>query len=172
MKKEFFVKFGAYSAITAGCLRGVASFAGEFFSGFFLEVLYSATDICILFAVLGFYFRYYEELRIYAWIGFILSMIGVGLLIGPDESTSGWNVYPYGAGILSFGLILIGTDSWKKKVLSKWIPSFWCFSVVIGGLGFFRSEWTWLFVFAGVLFGIGFIGMGFSLLGSIAKMNA
>ncbi|AOP33600.1 hypothetical protein A0128_06905 [Leptospira tipperaryensis] len=167
MRKEFLVRLGAYSAVMAGILRCFASFAGEFLSGFYLEILYSATDICILFAVLGFYFRYYEGLKRLAWIGFVFCMIGIGLLIGPDESASGWNVYPYGAGILSFGLILIGIDSWKWNILAKWIPSFWMLSVLLGSVGFLLSGGTWLFAIAGVLFGIGFIGMGFSLLGSL-----
>ncbi|MBM9500134.1 hypothetical protein JWG44_07715 [Leptospira sp. 201903071] len=171
MKKEFLVSLGAYSAIAAGCLRGVASFAVEFLSGFYLEILYSAIDICILFAVLGFYFRYHEQLRISAWIGFVFSMIGIGLLIGPDESAAGWNVYPYGAGILSFGLVLIGIDSWKWNILSKWIPSFWILSVLLGSFDFFASGWTWLFLLAGILFGAGFIGLGFSLLRSIGNQG-
>ncbi|RHX85589.1 hypothetical protein [Leptospira stimsonii] len=166
MKKEFLIKLAAYCAMFAGILRCFSSFTVDFMSGFYLESLYFAIDFCILFGVLGFYFRYYEELKVPAWIGFILCMVGIGLLIGPDQSPTGWNVYPYGAGMLSFGLILIGIDSWKWNVLAKWIPVFWIVSVLIGSVGFFLREWVWLFVFAGLLFGFGFIGMGFSLLKS------
>ncbi|MBM9590555.1 hypothetical protein JWG41_08890 [Leptospira sp. 201903075] len=166
MKKEFLIKSGAYCAIFAGALRCFAAFASEFMSGFYLESLYFAIDICLLFAVLGFYFQYYEKLKVPALIGFISCMTGIGLLIGPDQSATGLNVYPYGAGILSIGLILISLDSWKSNVISKWTPGIYILSVLTGSVGFFVSELAWLFVFGGILFGISFIGMGFSLLKS------
>lgn len=171
MNKEFLIKLGGYCAMFAGGLRCFSSFTGDFVSGFYLESLYFTIDLCILFGVLGFYFQYHEDLQATALIGFILCMAGIGLLIGPDQSVTGWNVYPYGAGILSFGLILIGIDSWKWNVVAKWIPSFWILSVLIGSFGFFLREWTWLFVFAGLFFGAGFMGMGFSLLRSVEREN-
>lgn len=154
------LKWGGRSAILAGVLRGINSFLPIVTPTLFLEFMYFVTDISILFGLMAIYAVQHEESRQWGFGGFVLSIIGTGIIIGPDGYISGVNMYPVGSLILSVGLILLSIGSWMADRFPHWIPICWTSSTLLGILGYFIPVFSLLFVISGVLFGLGFAGAG------------
>jgi hypothetical protein len=128
-----------------------------------LETLYFVTDVCLLFGLLGLYAYRHEKSGRWGFAGFVVSTIGIGLLIGPDGVFNGVPIYPVGAGIFSVGIMIFAVGVWQAGQLQRWMPACWVLSTMIGFVGFFVPGLDLLFVIAGVLFGVGFVGAGFRL---------
>ena len=150
------------AAILGGILRGIGSFVPASTPVIPLEALYFLTDVFILFGVMGLYGLQHEEAGLWGFFGFVLATVGIGIIIGPDGSIAGVNVYPIGAGIFSVGLILLAIGSWRANKLPRWIPFLWILSMVVGSIGYFVHDLNLLFVISGVLFGWSFAGAGIS----------
>jgi hypothetical protein len=123
MSGEKLIRLGGLAAIVAGVLRGVASFVPATLPELPLELLYFSIDILIMFGILGLYGFQHEEVGLWGFAGFVLSMVGIGIIIGPDGTISGISVYPVGSLIFAAGLVLLGVGSWKADRLPRWIPA-------------------------------------------------
>ena len=161
------LRWGGRAAIFGGVLRGINSFLPIATPALILELMYFLTDICILFGLMGIYGFQHKESGRWGFGGFVLAIIGTGIIIGPDGYISGVNMYPVGSLILSAGLILLSIGSWIADRFSRWIPICWTSSTLLGILGYFIPGFSLLFVIAGVLFGLGFAGAGQKILSSI-----
>ena len=159
MSSTNLMHWGGLAAILAGVLRGIASFVPSSPS-VALELLYFATDVCILFGIMGLYGFQHEETRLWGFFGFLLATIGIGLIIGPDGEISGVNMYTVGTLIFAAGISLLAIGSWIANRLPRWAPACWIISTVLGFIGYFVKGLDLLFVISGVIFGIGFAGAG------------
>ncbi|MGV0028613.1 hypothetical protein [Phormidesmis priestleyi] len=157
------IRLGGLAAIFAGILRGVNSFLPNDAPGVLLEILYLLTDIFILFGIMGVYGFQHEESGLWGFFGFLLAIIGTGIIIGPDGAISGVNMYPVGSLILAGGLTLLAVGSWIANKLPWWVPTFWVLSTIVGFIGYFVPGLSLLFVISGVIFGIGFAGAGIKI---------
>jgi len=83
--------------------------------------------------------------------GFVLTVAGLG---------SGIGIYAVRALLFTTGLNMLGASWWKTRPVPRWILAFWAISSVIGVIGYFGNGVGFLFVLAGLTFGIGFAGMG------------
>jgi hypothetical protein len=160
MSSANLIRLGGLAAIFAGILRGVNSFLPNDAPSVALEILYLFTDLFILFGIMGLYGFQHQESGLWGFFGFLLAMIGTGIIIGPDGAIAGVNLYPVGALILAAGLILLAVGSWIANKLPWWAPTFWVISTVAGFIGYFIPGLNLLFVVSGVIFGIGFAGAG------------
>jgi hypothetical protein len=160
MSSTDLLRWGGRSAIFGGVLRGINSFLPIATPTLILEFMYFVTDISILFGLMAIYGFQHEESRRWGFLGFVLSIIGTGIIIGPDGYISGVNMYPVGSLILAAGLILLSIGSWIADRFPHWIPIFWTSSTFIGIIGYFIPGFSLLFVISGVLFGLAFAGAG------------
>ncbi len=154
------LRWGGRSAILGGVLRGINSFLPIETPTLILEFMYFLTDIFILFGIMAIYGFQHEKSGKWGFLGFVLSIIGTGIIIGPDGDISGVNMYPVGSLILAAGLILLSIGSWIADRFPHWIPICWTSSTFIGIIGYFIPGFSLLFVISGVLFGLGFAGAG------------
>lgn len=139
------------AAIIAGVLRAIASFVPDSVPYAERQILYGLTDTFIIFGMIGAYSWRHREAGILGLCGFVLAAAGLG---------SGIEIYAVRALIFTAGLNLLGASWWKTKPVPRWILAFWAISSVIGVIGYFGNGLGFLFVLAGLTFGIGFAGMG------------
>jgi hypothetical protein len=139
------------AAIVAGVLRAIASFVPDSVPYAERQTLYGLTDTFIIFGIVGAYSWRHREAGILGFCGFVLAVAGLG---------SGNGIYAVRALLFTAGLNLLGASWWKTKSVPRWILAFWAISSVIGVIGYFGNGVGFLFVLAGLMFGIGFAGMG------------
>jgi hypothetical protein len=163
MSSTNLIRWGGIAAIIAGILRGVNSLLPANLPTVTSEILYLLTDIFILFGIMGIYGFEHQESGWWGFFGFLLAIVGTGIIIGPDGSIGGVNMYPVGSLILAAGLILLAVGSWIANKFSRWIPVLWVLSTIVGFIGYFIPGLNLLFVISGVMFGIGFAGAGFKI---------
>jgi hypothetical protein len=154
------IRWGGLAAIIAGILRGVNSLLPANLPTVTSEILYLITDIFILFGIMGIYGFEHQESGLWGFCGFLLAIVGTGIIIGPDGSIGGVNLYPVGSLILAAGLTLLVVGSWIANKFSRWIPILWVLSTVVGFIGYFSPGLNLLFILSGIIFGIGFAGAG------------
>jgi hypothetical protein len=115
------------------------------------QILYRLTDTFIIFGIMGAFSWRHRETGLLGLCGFVLAVAGLG---------SGIGIYAVRALLFTTGLNLLGASWWKTKPVPRWILAFWPISQLIGAIGFFVNGAGFLFVLAGLTFGIGFAGMG------------
>jgi hypothetical protein len=157
------IRLGGLAAVFAGILRAINSFIPSNAPSEWLEVIYFMTDLFILFGMIGLYGFQHRESKLWGLSGFLLVIVGVGIIIGPDGVMFGAEMYPVGSLILAIGLILFSVGSWIAHKLPRWVPVFWTGSTVLGILGYFTPGLTPLFVISGLMFGLAFAGAGIAV---------
>jgi hypothetical protein len=154
-------RFGAALAVMAGVLRIVAAFVLDAPE---IEAFYLVIDLCILFGLIGVFLPQLESLGWCGLIGFVVALTGAALIVGPDASILEVGTDFAGTLALLIGLNLLGVATWQSESLPRWIPTLWALSTVAGLVSVATSNLEWLFTASGVLFGLGFLGAGFSAL--------
>jgi hypothetical protein len=163
MSSTNLMRLGGLAAIIAGILRGINSFLPTNLPIVTTEILYLITDIFILFGIMGIYGFEYQESGLWGFFGFLLAIVGTGIIMGPDGSIGGINMYPVGSLILAAGLTLLAIGSWIANKFPRWVPVLWVLSTIVGFIGYFVPGLNLLFVISGIMFGIGFAGAGFAI---------
>ncbi len=163
MSSTNLIRLGGIAAIIAGILRGINSILPANLPTVTTEILYLFTDIFILFGLMGIYGFEHQESGWWGFFGFLLAIVGTGIIIGPDGSIGRVNMYPVGSLILVAGLILLAVGSWIANKFPRWIPVFWVVSTIVGFVGYFIPSLNLFFVISGIIFGISFAGAGFEV---------
>jgi hypothetical protein len=158
MSSTNLIRLGGIAAIIAGILRGINSFLPANLPSVTIEILYLITDIFILFGIMGIYGFEHQESGLWGFFGFLLAIVGTGIIIGPDGSIGGVNMYPIGSLILAAGLTLLAVC--------------WVLSTIVGFIGYFSPGLNLLFVISGVIFGISFAGAGFEIRSATVPVRA
>ena len=107
MSSTNLIRLGGLAAIIAGILRGINSLLPANLTTVTVEILYLFTDIFILFGMMGIYGFEHQESGLWGFCGFLLAIVGTGIIIGPDGAIGSVNMYPVGSLILAAGLILL-----------------------------------------------------------------
>lgn len=161
------IRLGGLSAILAGLLRAGSSFIPLFTSeqSAFLEVLYLVIDLLILFGLLGVYAYQHEQAGLSGSAGFLLAFSGTAIIVGPDGSLGGVDMYILGALLISVGVVLLAIGTWRARRLSRWVPMLWVVSTLAGVGGFLLGQFLWslLLLIAGVAFGLAFVLAGLNI---------
>ena len=162
MSSADLIRLGGLAAIAGGLLRGVAAFVPGTAPLATREPLYICTDICILFGLMGLYARIHRETGWCGFLGFVLGVVGIGVILAPDATIGGIPVYPVRALTFLVGSNLIAADSWKQSLVPRWILGGWILSTMLGIAGFGTGLGA-LIVVAGVIFAISFSAAGVTL---------
>jgi len=156
------IRWGGLAAILAGLLRGIASFTPTTAS-VGLQIFYFTIDVLLLLGAIGVYAFQKQETGRWGFVGFLLALIGAGLLLGHDVVNAVAFLYPEAAFLFAVGISVLAIRSWAANILPRWVSTLLITSTVIGILGFVVKGVDVLFVISGVIFGIGFIGAGLTI---------
>ena len=165
MSTSTLIRLGGLSAILAGLLRAGSSFISYLTveQDVLLEMLYLIIDVLILIGLLGVYGYQHEKAGYLGFIGFLLSLIGTAIIVGPDGRIGSLDMYTLGATMISIGLLLLAIGTWKADQLSRWVPILWIVSTIVGIGGFLMGGLVLTFVIAGVAFGLAFVVAGVNI---------
>jgi hypothetical protein len=61
-----------------------------------------------------------KETGRWGFFGFLLALIGAGLLIGHDVDNAFVFLYPLGASLFALGISVLAIRSWTAKALPRW----------------------------------------------------
>ncbi|MEQ9365630.1 MAG: hypothetical protein RIF32_15400 [Leptospirales bacterium] len=145
--------------VAGGIIAMASAVCGSYLDPTVLNIIWDVEDTFIMLGLIGI-----SQLRQHAvgpagLLGFSVAMIGLALLIGPNESTSGVNQYPYASSIFLIGLLIF---AWTCR-LPRWVQFAWVCTALIGLPAHLSADLYYLYLPMGVVFGIGFIGAGVSL---------
>ena len=156
------IRWGGLAAILAGLLRGIASFTPTTAS-VGLQIFYFTIDVLLLLSVIDVYAFQKQEMGRWGLVGYLLALIGPGLLLGHDVVNALAFLYPVAAFLFAVGISVLAIRSSVANTLPRWTSALLITSTVIGILGFVVGGFDILFVISGVIFGIGFIGAGLTV---------
>jgi hypothetical protein len=156
------IRWRGLAAILAGLLRGIASFMPTAAS-VGLQIFYLAIDVLLLLGVIDVYAFQRQETGRWGFIGFVLALIGAGLLLGHDVVNAVAFLYPVAAFLFAVGISVLAIRSWAANTLPRWVSALLITSTIAGILGFVVKGFDILFVISGAVFGIGFIGAGLAV---------
>ena len=152
------------AAILSGLITITAPLT-ESFLGASLEWIYVLNTLLTLFALIGIYGVQVEGSGYWGLIGFIFASIGNAFLMASGQLVSGMDALLFGSSILSLGLIFLAVGTLKSKVFPRWIPILWIAAPLVGIPSMASAGYATLIVaLAGVIFGVAFVGAGYTLL--------
>jgi hypothetical protein len=156
------IQWSGLAGILAGLLRGIASFTPTTAS-VGLQLFYFAIDVLLLLGTIGVYAFQKQEIGRWGLVGYLLALIGAALLLGHDVVNAVAFLYPVAAFLFAVGISILAICSWVANTFPRWALALLITSTVVGILGFFVKGFDILFVISGVIFGIGFIGVGLTV---------
>ncbi len=164
MKAERAIRIFGAMAVLGGGARVVSSFIPWTPNSVWLEAFYLFIDINLLFGLIGFYFTYGVRLGAAGLAAFLIAASGVALIAGPDGESFGVDIYQTGVMVIAIGLSGFSILLLLRRVRPFLPPVCWISSFVIGGLGGPVGFPDQAFVAGGILFGLGFLFAGLSVL--------
>jgi hypothetical protein len=153
-------RLAAAAAVAAGVLRAVDSFAFEFLDERSSDTLFLATDICLLFALIGIYGFRGRALGWIGLVGFAVAIVGIVLTRSAGENIDN---YIYGAGTVAVGMAILSIGFLLFGGFPVWCPVLWIVALIAGALDFLWEN-DLVFELAGTAFGLGFVLAGIELL--------
>jgi hypothetical protein len=164
MSRTNLIRWCGLAAVLAGVLRVITSFMPTIAS-VALQIVYFTIDALLLVGIIGLYGFQKQETGRWGFFGFMLALIGAGLLIGHDVDNALVLLYPVAAFLFAVGISVLAIRSWAAKTLPRWASAF------IDNFNARRDSRICyqrvdiLFVISGVIFGIGFIRAGLTVWG-------
>ncbi len=161
MERQTLLQLSGVAAILGGLLRIADSFTAGVVDAHALSFLYFATDVLLLFGLLGIYLVRAKELGLVALSGFAIAVTGILMI------RSGWlfgvGGYRLSATVLLVGLTMLSIAMLCRAGTPKWAPNLWLISLASGIAGA-AGAGAWAIALAGVTFGAGFVVAGINLL--------
>ncbi|HEV8194122.1 MAG TPA: hypothetical protein VGP82_21960 [Ktedonobacterales bacterium] len=162
MYRQALIRWAGVAAIAGGTLRGVTVLLPAT-QTLAIHLTYLTVDLLLLLAVVGLFVFQRERAGVWGAIGALLAVLGAGLLIIDDLFSPTFALYPLAAVVFAFGLGVLALGAWRAQTLPRWIPAIWLAAVVGGALGLGVAALQLLFVLAGLLIAVGFVGVGLYL---------
>lgn len=152
---------GGAAAIFGGAPRVLASFI-PFREGVLgLEIFYGLIDLCLLF---GLFAVYLSESKKLGWLGlvsFIVAASGLSSIVGPDVRLGSVDMYQLGAAATMIGLSGLSVAMLWAHVMQP-AALYWLAALGFGTASTLTGS-PFVFALAGVVFGVGFVSAGVSL---------
>lgn len=153
------------AAIVGGALRAGSSFIPAALWGTDprVELLALATDVALLFGLMGVYFAARERLGWVGFAAFALAATGIASIIGPDTVAFGVDTYLAGVHAISVGLALLGLVMLVRRAGTAAAAICWVLSLAVGAGGGAVGQAELGFLLGGLLFALGFVAAGIEL---------
>lgn len=152
------------AAILGGGLRIASAFIPWTPEQAWLEALYFAIDVFLLFGLMGVYVAHRAQLGAAGLAAFVVAEAGIASIVGPDGMAFGLDVYQLGVAAISLGLTALGVVMLIKRAGPPLAAGCWILSFLIGLGATLASQPEAGFVAGGVLFGSGFVVAGVALM--------
>jgi hypothetical protein len=132
--------------------------------------LYLLTDALLLFGLMGIYFAFRAQVGWFGLLAFAIAELGIASIVGPDTIVNGFQTYMLGVAVITLGITLFAIQMLIRRL--PWLgPTLWLASMLIGiGLGAIGQVDNGFFV-GGILFGLGFVAAGWSLVTTRGGVN-
>ena len=128
------------------------------------QFAYFITDLLLLCGMCGIYLTRSHRLGLAGFTGFVVFWIGIFMVRSSTLSLFGYSAYLIGATVTLLGAVALGAELLLREVFPRWAPVLWIAALFLGMFGL-RPAWAgWSVTLAGVVFGLGFIAAGASLL--------
>ena len=160
-----FVGFGAVVGALGGALRIVAAFIPYDPAVVWLEALYAACDLGMMFGLIAVYVAVAEQLGIAGMATFAVALAALASIVGPDAPAFGVDFYRAGAAVFALALAAFAVTLLVARRLTLasvlWITCA-AFGLVASATGNAPA-----FVGAGLALGAGFIVAGVTVFRSL-----
>jgi hypothetical protein len=158
MDNRMLLRLTGACAVAGGALRIADTFAAGAMDQRTLQLLYFATDVFLLFGLLGFYRLQAKELGSLGTLGFVVALIGLLMV-----RSSALFDYASGAAVWLFGLAALSI-AMLMRTTRRVAPILWLLSLASAIMGALVPSAAWTIAVAGITFGAGFIVAGMYLL--------
>jgi hypothetical protein len=151
------------AAVVGGVLRTASAFITWDASNPRIEALAFVVDVSVLFGLMGVYFAHRERL---GWLGFgafVIAETGIASIVGPDTVAFGIDTYLAGVHAIAVGLALLGVQMLVRRAGPAAAAICWILSPVVGLGGGAIGQGELGFFLGGILFALGFVAAGVSL---------
>jgi hypothetical protein len=151
-------------AVFGGLLRVASGFAPGLLEGRALQGAYLATDVLLLFGLIGIYGFSRRPLGLMGLVGFAVSVIGVLVVRSAGTEVFGAQTYLIGATVWSVGMVALGVAMLLRGVGSRTAAALWILSLLVGIGGTLLPGQRLSFLIASVAFSAGYIAAGWPLI--------
>lgn len=167
MTYRILLYIGALAAIAGGVPRVISSFIPYSDGAMGLEVFYGLIDLFLLCGLFAVYLRLANQLGWIGLISFLVAVTGLSSIVGPDRIFLGMDLYRLGAAVLMVGLSGLAAVMLWARVM-KQAALYWLAALAAGTMATMSgSQLT--FAVAGMLFGVGFVSAGVTLILELDK---
>jgi len=158
-----FTKLCAAFAVAAGVLEVIGSLRLFDATSLATELLYIATDLCLLLGFLAWHLYQQEEGGTLGLVGFLLAFLATGFIAGPSTSVLGMPTYTIGAPIVVLGTLAMAIANLQSGTLNKITPLVFIVFAVVAVLSQFVPILYEPVSFPNLIMGIGFILLGLQI---------
>ena len=162
------LRLAGIASVAAGATRIGTSFLVWDSTAVWQELLATGIDVLLLFGLMGAYLAHRAALGWAGLLAFVLAEAGIASIVGPDTVKFGVDTYLAGVHAISIGLALLGIVMLTARV-EVLAAVCWIASLCVGLAGGFVGFATEAFMIGGILFGLGFVAAGISLLMPASK---
>lgn len=155
------LRLSGWAAVAGGVLRIADTFTTGALPPTTLTLLYFATDILLLTGIAGVWVKQRRELGLTGNISLAVFVIGILMI---RASAFGVLGYQPGAAVALIGMALYSADTLIKRSTPMWAPLLWLLSLAAGIASVAGYQPFAMFALAGILFGLGFVAAGATLL--------
>ena len=155
------LRLSGWAAVAGGVLRIADTFTTKALPQNALTMLYFATDVLLLTGIAGVWVKQRRDLGLTGNISLAVFVVGILMI---RASAFGLLGYQPGAAVALIGMALYSVDALVKRSTPVWAPLLWLLSLAAGIASVAGYQSYAMFALAGVLFGLGFVAAGATLL--------
>src|SRR5262245_53339141 len=120
------------AALLGGLLRIGSAFVPWAPDVAWLEALYLAIDVLLLFGLMGVFLAYRSRLGVFGFVAFAIAEAGIASIVGPDTVAFGIDTYQAGVLVITAGLTLFAIQLLVRRAGPMWASLAWIGSAIIG----------------------------------------
>jgi len=159
MRDAALLRLSGLAAIGGGLLRAANAFTAGLLDEHTLQISYFATDVLLIFGLIGIYLNCRKSTGVAGLAGFAMAVIGLLLV----RSAAVFGSYAIAAAVTLLGTIILGAAMLADRALPRAAPLLWFASLAFGIAATLAPSLAWANAAAGVAFGLGFIAAGAKL---------
>lgn len=156
------IRLGAICATIGGALRIATAFIPYRAESVWLEALYGVVDICLMLGLIAIYLTFSDRLARMGLAGFVIALIGIASIVGPDPVAFGINFYELGALTMLGGVSIMAIAMLRARVQPN-VAMLWLGSSGLVAVGAVTATAAPI-ALSGITLGAGFMAVGRSLL--------
>ncbi len=150
-------------AMFAGALRAASSFVPGLWGTAGTELAYTITDLSLLLGWLGIYLAQQDRLGALGFWAFVLGVLGLGIIAGPEGSYGTISAYMVGSPVVGLAFVLLAVAQWHagtQRPVPGMVVAAMLLAMALGGVGMALPQVPAWFQASGLLLGAAFAANG------------